>query len=265
MAAQLWPASLRSWSERREERLGVPEGRLHYANQYIDDKLAICLGRARALKCLMLYWEIMERIGLPVAEGKTQFGSTVEFLGLVLHLGHGRLRLNARKARLYDAWLTRVASLESVGTDELESLLCTVSYGTIAAPSARIYLRRPFAALRKAAKSKGSSREVKVEEMLAHDLVAIRDRFRTQKGAWFVAAQASTGHAGDAGATDACRTPGGYSGMGGICFKTRRFWWYRLSQRHASLRIHINVKQGIAEIRQALPPAGTTFRPELHH
>ena len=36
--------------------------------------------------------------------------------------------------------------------------------------------------------------------------------------------------------------------MGGICFKTQRFWWYRLNSRHAALRIHIT--EFVAELVQ---------------
>ena len=61
-------------------------------------------------------------------------------------------------------------------------------------------------------------------------------------------APAAAGHSCNAGATDASRTPGGYSGIFGICFKIKRFWWYRLNSRHAALRIHIT--EFVAELIQ---------------
>ena len=36
--------------------------------------------------------------------------------------------------------------------------------------------------------------------------------------------------------------------MGGICFRTRRFWWHRLSPRHAALPIHVT--EFVAELIQ---------------
>ena len=138
--------------------------------------------------------------------------------------------------------------MPTVAYKELESLLCTVFYGLIAAPSARVYLRRPFAALRKAGSSAQRHDDVRVSEELSHDLLAIRDRFRLQKGALFAPAKSIGRSDINAGATDASRSPGGYSGMGGICFKAKRYWWYRLGTEHSKLPIHIT--EFVAELIQ---------------
>ena len=110
----------------------------------------------------------------------------------------------------------------------------------VAAPSARVYLRRPFAALRKAGRQSSKvGAMVAVSAEVSHDLIAIRDRFRKRQGALFAAASIVSEHGSNSGATDASRTVGGYSGMGGICFKSKRFWWYKLSERHSKIPIHV--------------------------
>lgn len=254
IAQKLWPEALRQWSDLRCEQLSVEDGRPSFAYQYVDDKIAICLGRLRAVKALLVYWDLADEAGFPVAVDKGQFGSTIHFLGLKLFLGHGVVRLDERKQRLYDEWLDRVARLSVVTEDELESLLCTITYGAVAAPAAYLRMRRSFRALRMARASRQSVtlhnvRAVTLTEAVRSDIWALRGIFQASRGGRFCEAPIVGTSVSNAGATDASRSDDGtWSGMGGVCFQSGLFWWYQL--RDAELLLPIHVTEFIAELIQ---------------
>ena len=250
----MWPVELREWVDQREASLSKEDARPSFAYQYVDDKIAICLGRLRAVKALLVYWDLAEEAGFPVAVDKGQFGSTLQFLGLKLFLGHGVVRLDERKQLLYDEWLDRVSRLSIVTEEELESLLCTITYGAVAAPRVSLRMRRPFRALRRARASSRptmwhNSKAVILTDEVRADLSAIREMFRVSKGGRFYEEPVLGSSASNAGATDASRSEdGSWSGMGGVCFRTGLFWWYQL--RGDELLLPIHVTEFVAELIQ---------------
>ena len=254
-ARKLWPESLRAWSDRRAGDMGVIQGRPFFGKQYIDDKIVVGLGKLRAIKALLLFWDLVEKAGFPVAEGKACFGESIDFLGLRLFLRQGVVRLNARKKRLYDEWLERVVETEYVEEEELESLLCTISFGAMAAPGVALRLRRPFRELTRARRRKGSMGKsgrqmgLKLSREVRSDFVAIRELFQKSTGGRFAEGPVIQGCASNMGATDASRAEGSFSGMGGICHKSGRFWWYQFSEEQIR-RLPVHVTEFVAELVQ---------------
>ena len=254
IALKLSPPSLREWIADRSATLGKDQAKCFWCGQYVDDFTSIQFGRLRALKATLTFWGIVESMGFPVADGKTQVGETITLLGLELYLKQGVVLVTSRKQRLYIEWLERVLRLEFIEMVEFQSLMGTLNFGIMTVPGARMRMARAYRLLhskkppdrRKGRRGRVLSDEVK------QDFAVILSQFKNSTGVvlfeeveQFV--ETTKRHSG---ATDACRELafGSYSGMGGVCLKTGKYWWYDLSEEEKVLPIHIT--EFIAELIQ---------------
>ena len=111
----------------------------------MDDFTAICLGKLRALKAILIYLEVCEDIGLPVSLQKTEWGNLFTNLGIDFYLREGAMRVPEGKLRLYDRWIDRINGMhKSIEHKELESIVGTFGFGSVCVAKAKPILSRCF-------------------------------------------------------------------------------------------------------------------------
>jgi hypothetical protein len=88
-AVKMLPPELRACMEDRArvDPQNADSQRPSWCHQFVDDFTAICLGKLRALKAILLYLEVCEDVGLPVSLQKTEWGNLFTNLGLDFYLG----------------------------------------------------------------------------------------------------------------------------------------------------------------------------------
>ena len=146
-AQRIAPEGLRQWVKARASTLGVEgEALPSWQAQYIDDSNAHSLGRARAVKHLLINWRLAKKFKLPRAEGKTQLGEVVTILGISFYGPQGLMAVSEAKKFLLQEWWSRINhdSFTSWELEEARSLIGTLSFCVEAAQGARKLLRSCF-------------------------------------------------------------------------------------------------------------------------
>ena len=141
-ARLLAPRFVRDWVARRYEQLGDRFQALpSWVAQYIDDSNGHHLGRARALKHLLLVWRLSDKFNLPVAEGKTQYGEFITLLGVGNFGPEGIMAVTERRRFVLVLWKGRIQGLTRWERAEATSIVGTLAFCVITAIKAKKLLR----------------------------------------------------------------------------------------------------------------------------
>ena len=192
-------------------------------------------------------WSICERWEIPIALGKGQLGQDVTIIGFRFLAGRSnRFKLTDNKVDLLKEWFTRLRGLRGskVDTEEYASLAGTLVWARSALPLAGKFIRRMFAL------SNRPERANYQPGWFRHDLQCIEDVLEADRGARMIARPPppSISHPTNIQWTDACREPGGYSGMGGFSPKGGGLlWYYEFDQVHVD-HLPIHCLEAVAEV-----------------
>ena len=132
LAWRLAPPAYRRWLAERSIQLGERQAKGEMNAGYIDDEIAILLGRLRAIMLLLNYWQVMREFGFFPADNKAQIGEGATVLGTDLFVQAGVILPPEDKLALYDEWLERVDRLKTIERSELKALNGTLNFGAFA-------------------------------------------------------------------------------------------------------------------------------------
>ena len=146
VACRLAPPAYRRWLSDRAALRGPKQAKGGVNSGYIDDEIGMMLGRLRAIKFHLIFWQVLREFLLPAALGKAQIGDGVTVLGTDIFLREGVIMPSAEELPLYDEWLERASSLAVIERAELKALNGTLNFGSFAIPGAQLHLRCSYRA-----------------------------------------------------------------------------------------------------------------------
>ena len=244
-AARASPKPLRDLIARRA-LLGLPSQATWVAG-YIDDLILVSIGRVRGIALLNNLWTIASDWRMPIALGKSQYGSDVTVIGYRFLTRSNLFMLTDNKVHLLKRWCGRLRALRGckVRIDEFASLAGQLVWARAALPMAGKFIRRLF--------SLANRPEVAVYQpaWLRHDLQCIEDVLDSDNGAMMIARPPppTVTHPTNVAWSDACREDqGSFSGAGGFSPKGGGLLWtYRFSEHHRR-HLPIHVLEAVAEV-----------------
>ncbi|MEC7229934.1 MAG: hypothetical protein VXV91_01890, partial [Verrucomicrobiota bacterium] len=245
-AEKLCPPELRAClrDRARVDPKNKDSQRPSWCHQFIDDFTAICLGKLRALKAILIYFEVCESIGLPVSLQKTEIGTHFTNLGLDFYLREGSMRIPRAKLRLYSRWMKRIRGMyKSIEHKELESIVGTFGFGSVCVSKAKPLLSRCFAAIHSKIGRRGQYSLL--TQTCKNDLNAINQEFIKNIGVPFADPEllflnpSSMLHYMWSDASRS-KSKEDFSGMGGFCLLTGIAWYWEFSDKEREgMQIHI--------------------------
>lgn len=205
------------------------------------------IGRVRGLALLNHLWTIAEDWHLPIALGKSQYGTDVTLIGYRFLTRSHRFMLTENKVHLLKKWFERLRALRGhrVEIAEFASLAGQLVWARAALPMSGRFIRRIFALANRPEKS------VYQPKWLRFDLDSIEDALDADKGAMMItrAPLPSPSHPTSVAWSDACRElDGAFSGAGGFSPKGGGLlWWYQFKPKHVQT-LPIHVLEAVAEV-----------------
>ena len=257
-AALMSPAPLRELVAKRRELVGKQAAAPYFVEAYIDDVIMCGLGKARTLAMLTLFYGICNRWRIPVAEGKSSFGTECEVIGYLFKLKSGVFSLTPNKLHLLRAWFRRLRGLRGrkVETKEIASLVGTLNWCRTACPQSGRFLRRMFGL------ANSKRRSVYQRKWMQFDLDQLEDMLAEYDGTALIREpRPPIPIQPDCMLwSDASREPGGDvpSAMGGVIPATGVVWKYDFSKRQTEV-LPIHLLEGIGSI-VGLAMAAETLR-----
>ena len=233
----------------RKEGVFQQHQMIAFLAQFIDDFLAVQLGVIRLMACMCIVWWVTDDGNFKLSLPKSKCGQISTELGLQFVWAQARAQQMEDKRMIAMAWCQRIISLRRITRKEFESAIGTLQFGTAGLQQGNIHLARSFRALHVAALWKGKKRQMTIPDWLKTDLSS---HYRLMQAAvevdsaksFFNVAQIPRSIVGlTLSLTDACRTPRGFSGGGGIiAFPSRKalaFHFEFTPVEAAKLPIHI--------------------------
>ena len=106
------------------------------------------LSRLRCIKALLVFWKICDEAKLPVSFEKTSLGSLCTLLGMDFYMRQGIMRVPKQKLDLYEEWADRIHGMgKRIEHAELEAIVGTLGFGTVAIPRAKPLMSRLYSVL----------------------------------------------------------------------------------------------------------------------
>ena len=152
-AREALPDKLLAWARRRAASQGKEMtsvlGELIQTLQYIDDRQGGGLGEAMPLACMFASWDLASsnQTDLPVSAPKSQYGHSLEYLGIVQHGGFGLATITKRRLGQLDEILVRMKTLPSIERKELDSNLGKYGFAAQIQPPVQALLARSYRTL----------------------------------------------------------------------------------------------------------------------
>ena len=255
-AQKLCPSEYLRWLENRsrmEDSLDFP--RSYFRSQYIDDFSILALSRLRCLKGLLLFWRICEDAKLPVSFEKTELGSLCTLLGVDFYMRSGIIKMPQQKLDLYKDWGERIAHMgKSIEHSELESIVGTLGFGTVAIPRAKPLMSRLYGVIH--SKLGRWGKYALLSDLTKTDILRVIAEFEKNDGSPFVDGDelwlnpTSMLHVSW---SDASRSPDddSFSGIGAYCSLSGLAWFYEWDAEEAK-KIKIHVGEMLAQVTNEL-------------
>ena len=245
-AEKMLPPELRACMEDRArvDPQNADSQRTSWCHQFVDDFTAICLGKLRALKAILIYLDVCEDMGLPVSLQKTEIGTLFTNLGLDFYLREGVMRVPDGKLRLYKRWLDRInAMYKSIEHKELESIVGTFGFGSVCVAKAKPMLSRCFSVVHSKIGRRGAY--ALLTRQCVNDLNGIHAEFIKNIGVPFADPEllflnpTSMLHYMWSDSSRS-KNPKDFSGMGGFCALTGLAWYWEYDDaEREGMQIHI--------------------------
>ena len=124
--------------------IGIQEG-IRFMTHYLDDFLILGRTGEECEKSLVLFQNVCNKLGIPLAPEKTAGPSTaLEFLGIIIDTGNLTIRLPDRKKRDLQQIIAELSRRKSATKEELQSLAGKLQHATKVVKPGHCFIRTAY-------------------------------------------------------------------------------------------------------------------------